>query len=144
MSEHEYVPQITKLNDSPRACKLYESCSGGAHAPCQLQQRPSDIANKTMRICPAPAHYHSPHHTAPCIQIPIANTVHPRDVTQKFRIGFPTLNNSHGVYFTYLLQSLVTLHDERSGVNYVAVGRYCSTEICLRLDRANLIRITSD
>ncbi|CAH2108732.1 unnamed protein product [Euphydryas editha] len=22
-----------------------------AHAPCQLQQRPSDIANKTMRIC---------------------------------------------------------------------------------------------
>lgn len=84
---------------------MYESCSGGAHAPCQLQQRPSDIANKTMRICPAPAHYRSPRHTAPYIQIPIANIVHPRDVTQKYRIGLPTLNNSHWVYFTFLLQS---------------------------------------
>lgn len=41
-----------------------------ARAQCQLQHRPSDSANKPMRIAPPPAD----------IQIPIANTILPRDI----------------------------------------------------------------
>ncbi|CAH2108731.1 unnamed protein product [Euphydryas editha] len=45
--------------------------------------------------------------------------------------------------YCYRRRAALTLHDERGGVNYAAAGRYCLTEIKLRLDRGNLARISS-
>lgn len=52
---------------------------GARAAPCQLQHRASDSANKTMRICrrPAPAPAAPAPPTTGYIQIPIANITPP-------------------------------------------------------------------